>query len=69
MDRDRKKQRWIDKGHKQIQGDIRKIDRDKENGFERYNREFRSTNRQRKIEVDRQGTETNIGGYTKNRQR
>ena len=53
--------------------------RDKENGFERYSREFRLTNRlkeirnqfgltkrYKEIEVVRQKIEASIGGYTKN---
>ena len=49
--------------------DIQRIDRDKENGIERDRREFGLKKRQKEIEVNRRGIETNIGGYTKNRQR
>ena len=41
---------------------------DKEYVVERDRYQSRSTNRYRKIEVDRQEIETNIGGYTMNRQ-
>ena len=60
---------WIDKIQKQIELDIQKIDRDKENGIEKDKREFQLTKRQKEIEVNRPEIETNMGGYTMNRQR
>ena len=42
---------------------------DKENGVERDSRQSGLTKRYKEIEVDRQEIETNIGEYTKNRQR
>ena len=47
IQRDRKKWRRINKGQKEIQVDIRRMDRDKENTIERDRREFGLTKRQR----------------------
>ena len=49
--------------------DIRRIDRDKENGIERDRHQSVLTKRYKDIEVDREEIETKIGRYTKNRQR
>ena len=49
--------------------DIRRIDRDKENGIARDRHEFALKKRFKEIEVDREEIETNINGYTKNRVR
>ena len=47
-----KKQRWIEIRQKQIQACIRRIDRHKENGFERYSREFALIKRQKEIDIN-----------------
>ena len=46
--------------------DIRRIDRDKENGIEIDRREFGLTKLYKEMKVDRQKIEASIGGYTKN---
>ena len=43
------------------------LGRNKENGVERYRHQSGVTKRCKEIEVDRQGIETNIDGYTKDR--
>ena len=48
-----KKKSWIDKKWKQIQVDIQRIDRDKENHIEGCSREFGLIKRKRAIEIYR----------------